>query len=142
MIVGTGIDIVEIDRIRRAVKKWGENFLSKIFTPREIKYSNSKRSAYQHLAGRFAAKEAALKALGVPRRTEVWWTQIEVFNDREGRPHMEFHKDALKLKKKRGVGKVLISLSHSKNYAVANAILLKCPKAARSQNPKSDRKDI
>ena|SRR3990167_5343267 len=124
MIVGTGIDIVEIDRIRKAVERWGKNFLSKVFTPREIKYSNSRRSAYPHLAGRFAAKEACLKALGVPRRTEIWWTQIEVFNDKEGRPHMEFHKDALRLKKKRGVVEVMVSLSHSKNYAVASAILL------------------
>ena len=64
MILGAGVDIVEIFRMKDAVKRWGEEFLTKIFTPREIKYSNSKKFPYQHLAGRFAAKEAVFKALG------------------------------------------------------------------------------
>ena len=110
--------------MREAVEKWGNNFISRIFTPREIAYSNSRRFSYQHLAGRFAVKEACLKALGAPKRWPIEWPQIEVLNDECGRPIVEFHADALKLKNKRGVGEVIISLSHSKNYAIANAILL------------------
>ena len=125
MIFGTGVDIVEVFRMRDAIKKWGENFLGKIFTAREIKYSNSRRFSHQHFAARFAAKEAVIKAFGAPRRYPIKWTDIEVLNDREGKPVIEFHDDALKLKKMKKVNDVIVSMSHSKNYAVANVILLK-----------------
>ncbi len=124
MIIGTGIDIVEVYRMREAVEKYGEAFVERIFTPREIAYSKSRRFSYQHLAGRFAVKEACLKAFGSAKRWPLQWTQIEVLNDKWGMPIVEFHDDALKLKKKRRVSKIIVSLSHSKNYAVANAILL------------------
>ena len=124
MIVGTGIDIVEVFRMRDAINKWGDNFLTKVFTGKEIKYSNSKRFAPQHFAARFAAKEAVVKAFGVARRYPLNWTDIEVFNDEEGKPVILFSNDALKLKKRKKVSKVVVSMSHSKNYAVANAILL------------------
>ena len=125
MIFGTGIDIVEVFRMRDAIKKWGENFLGKIFTMREIKYSNSRRFSHQHFAARFAAKEAVVKAFGAPRRYPIKWTDIEVLNDREGKPVIEFHDDALKLRKMKKVSDVIVSMSHSKNYAIANVILLK-----------------
>lgn len=125
MIFGTGVDIVEVFRMRDAIKKWGDNFLSKIFTSREIKYSNSRRFSHQHYAARFAAKEAVVKAFGEPRKFPIKWTDIEVLNDKEGKPVIEFHEDALKLKKKKKVNDVIVSMSHSKNYAVANVILLK-----------------
>ena len=125
MIFGTGVDIVEVFRMRDAIKKWGENFLGKIFTAREIKYSNSRRFSHQHFAARFAAKEAVIKAFGAPRRYPIKWTDIEVLNDREGKPVIEFHDDALKLRKMKKVSDVIVSMSHSKNYAVANVILLR-----------------
>jgi holo-[acyl-carrier protein] synthase len=125
MIVGTGIDIVEVFRMRDAISKWGDNFLTKVFTPREIKYSSSKRFAPQHFAARFAAKEAVVKAFGVARRHPLNWTDIEVFNDAEGKPVISFTNDALKLKKNKKVDEVVVSMSHSKNYAVASAILFK-----------------
>ncbi len=125
MIVGTGIDIVEIFRMRDAIDKWGENFLRKVFTAREIRYSNSKRFSHQHFAARFAAKEAVIKAFGDPQKHPLNWTDIEVLNDQEGKPVIEFHNAALKAKNKKGIGEVAVSLSHSKNYAVANAIALK-----------------
>jgi len=125
MIFGTGVDIVEVFRMRDAIKKWGENFLGKIFTAREIKYSNSRRFSHQHFAARFAAKEAVVKAFGAPRRHPIKWTDIEVLNDGEGKPVIEFHDDALKLKRMKKVSDVIVSMSHSKNYAVANVILLK-----------------
>ena len=125
MIVGTGIDIVEVFRMRDAISKWGDNFLTKVFTNKEIKYSNSKRFAPQHFAARFAAKEAVVKAFGVARKHPLNWTDIEIFNDEEGKPVILFSNDALKLKKRKKVGEVVVSMSHSKNYAVANAILLR-----------------
>lgn len=125
MIVGMGVDIVEIFRVQDAVKKWGGSFLTKIFTPREIKYSNSKRFSYQHFAARFAAKEAVVKAFGEPNKHPIRWTEIEVLNDKEGKPVIAFHNDALRLKNKKKVGNVIVSMSHSKDYAIANVILLK-----------------
>ena len=125
MIVGTGIDIVEVFRMRDAISKWGDSFLTKVFTGKEIKYSNSKRFAPQHFAARFAAKEAVVTAFGVARRYPLNWTDIEIFNDGEGKPIILFSNDALKLKKRKKVNEVVVSMSHSKNYAVANVILLR-----------------
>src|SRR3989338_2470090 len=124
MIVGTGVDIVEVFRMRDAINKWGMNFLTKVFTDKEIKYSTSRRFAPQHFAARFAAKEAVVKAFGVARRFPLNWTDIEIFNDKEGKPIMSFNNDALKLKKTKKVDEVVVSMSHSKNYAIASVILL------------------
>lgn len=125
MIVGTGIDIVEVFRMRDAISKWGNSFLTKVFTNKEISYSNSKRFAPQHFAARFAAKEAVVKAFGEARKSPVNWTDIEVFNDKEGRPVMLLSNKALKLKRRKNVSEVIVSMSHSKNYAVASVILLR-----------------
>ena len=125
MIFGTGVDIVEVYRMRDAVNKWDESFLAKIFTPKEIRYSNARRFSHQHFAARFAAKEAVVKAFGEPRKYPIKWTDIEVLNDKEGKPVIEFHGDALKLKKTKKVDDVVVSMAHSKNYAIANVILLK-----------------
>lgn len=125
MIVGTGIDIVEVFRMRDAISKWGMNFLTKVFTDKEISYSSSKRFAPQHFAARFAAKEAVVKAFGVARRSPVNWTDIEIFNDEEGKPIIFFKNGALKLKKQKKVDEVVVSMAHSKNYAVANVILFR-----------------
>ncbi|MDD5136026.1 MAG: holo-ACP synthase [Candidatus Omnitrophica bacterium] len=125
MIFGSGVDIVEVYRMRDAIDKWGDSFLKKIFTDREIKYSNSKRFSCQHFAARFAAKEAVVKAFGEPKKFPIKWTEIEVLNDGEGKPMVKFHNDALKLKSKKRITGVMLSISHSRNYAVANVILLK-----------------
>ena len=125
MILGTGVDIVEVFRMRDAIDKWGESFLGKIFTGKEIAYSNSRRFSSQHFAARFAAKEAVVKAFGEPRKSPIRWTDIEVLNDDEGKPVIEFHYDALNLKNKKRIGNVIVSMSHSKNYAIANVILLR-----------------
>ena len=113
MVTGTGIDIVEISRIRTAVDKWGDRFLSRVFNPQEIAYAMSHTLPYQHFAGRFAAKEAVYKALG---DRAVSWKDITVTNDDSGKPLCSVE----------GLtpGKVLhISISHSKYYAVANAVV-------------------
>ncbi len=124
MIIGSGVDIVEVPRVRQAIDKWGDNFLKKVFTDEEIKYSNRRRHSYQHFAARFAAKEACLKAFGIPRGYVVRWTDIEVLNNSHGRPKVRFHSEAKRLVSHAGVESVIISMSHSKDYAIANAILL------------------
>ncbi len=124
MILGMGVDIVELYRMKDAIKRLGDLFVTKIFTPIEIKYSTSRRLAHQHFAARFAAKEAVVKAFGEPNKHPIRWTEIEVLNDKEGKPVIEFHNDALKLKKRKRGGKVVVSMSHSENYAIANVILM------------------
>jgi len=116
MIIGTGVDITEVGRIKQAHEKWGEDFLRRVFTEKEIKNAKTKTSFYQHLAGRFAAKEAIFKAAG---DKELSWQDIQIHNDPEGKPICLFLN---------GRGKninVHISISHVKTYAVANAIITK-----------------
>lgn len=114
MIIGTGVDITEVKRLRQAVEKWGEDFLSRIFTQEELENAKTRGSLYQHLAGRFAAKEAVFKALG---DAKLNWKDVQVLNDREGKPYCRV------LNGKGRKIDVHISISHVKNYAVANAII-------------------
>ncbi|MDD5439327.1 MAG: holo-ACP synthase [Candidatus Omnitrophica bacterium] len=123
MIVGIGIDIVEIDRFKKARKKWGKGFVEKIFTGREIAYSRKRRFSDQHFAARFAAKEAVFKAFGDDRGSIYRWTDIEIVNDPNGKPIVMFHKSAEKLRRSRKVKGVFVSMAHSDNHAVANAVL-------------------
>ncbi len=114
MILGTGIDIIEVKRIESAIKRWGDGFLNHVFTREEIAYANKHRYPSQHFAARFAAKEAVLKAIG--DNSHVNWKDIQITNDKFGRPLCVY-------KNKRFKHKILISISHTKNYAVANAII-------------------
>jgi len=122
MILGSGIDIVEINRIKKASQKWGENFLNKVFTKKELDYSKKKHFPYQHLAARFAAKEAVAKAFGDV--DEISWKEVEVENLNNGKPQIKLSGKANMLKNRKGIKKIIVSLSHSKNYAVASAILI------------------
>ena len=125
MIAGTGIDIVEIARFRKARKKWGKNFLNKIFTEGEIAYSRKRRFQEQHLAARFAAKEAVLKAFGDKLSSIHNWQDIEILNDKSGKPYIRFHRSAKRLKTKEKINDVILSMAHCKGHAVANAILIR-----------------
>ena len=116
MIIGTGVDITEVRRLRQAVEKWGEAFLNRIFTKEELVNAKTRGSLYQHLAGRFAAKEAVFKALG---DADLSWKDVQILNDKEGKPTCEILNSRGK-----GAG-VIVSISHVKNYAVANAIVTK-----------------
>ena len=116
MIIGTGVDITEVRRLRQAVEKWGDAFLGRIFTKVELDNAKSRGSLYQHLAGRFAAKEAVFKAMGEP---ELNWKDVQILNDKEGKPV------CLILNGKGRDLKVLLSISHVKNYATAIAIITK-----------------
>jgi len=125
MIYGAGVDIVEIPRMRRAIKKHGKIFVSKLFTPFEIAYARGKKISDQHFAGRFAAKEAFAKAFGEPKRFPIKWTDVEIRNDSEGKPAFKFYGTAKKFLKKKGIAGSIVSISHSRNYAIANVILMK-----------------
>lgn len=114
-IIGTGIDIVEVKRLKQSIKKWGKLFLNRVFTEKEIAYAKSKRFAYEHLAGRFAAKEAVIKATG---GGEFAFKDIEVTNNQTGKPFICLAKNKKKYK-------ISVSISHIKDYAVASAIITK-----------------
>lgn len=116
MIVGCGVDIIEVRRIREAVNKWGDDFLGRIFTDKELEIARSRVARYEHLAGRFAAKEAIFKAL---LDKEINWKDIEISNDKDGRPLCKI------LNKSKNKFNIQVSISHVKNYAVANAIVTK-----------------
>jgi holo-[acyl-carrier protein] synthase len=123
MVIGIGTDIIEIDRIKDSIEKYGDRFLSKIYTPAEIEYCLSKSNKYQHFAARFAAKEAVYKALATGWQEVLSWQDIEIFNESTGMPVVTM---CGKLKKFLSDDKNLkISISHSKNYVVSVAIIYK-----------------
>jgi holo-[acyl-carrier protein] synthase len=113
MIIGTGIDIIEIDRIQKAVERWGDAFLNHVFTPEEIAFARKFKFPYRHYAGRFAAKEAVFKAMGIP---DLSWQDVTILNEADGKPVC--HDNNKKFKHQ-----PLISISHSRDYAVASAIV-------------------
>ncbi len=123
MVLGLGIDIIEIARIKKSIDKYGERFLNKVFTGEEIKYCNSKFNKYQHYAARFAAKEAVYKALASGWKEGLRWKDIEIQNDPSGMPSINpmgrlqsFLSNDTQLR---------ISISHSENYVTSVAIIFK-----------------
>lgn len=123
MIVGIGIDHVEIAKFKADVAANESEFLARVFTDAEISYARSTDDYVQRLAGRFAAKEAALKALGTGWSGNVDWKQIEITNDSTGQPRLALRGYAADLASKAGVTKVLVSISHSSHLATAEVIL-------------------
>lgn len=123
MVIGIGIDIIEIDRIKESVEKYGDHFLNKIYTQKELAYCLKKKYKYQHLAARFAAKEAVYKALATGWNADVSWQNIEISNEQNGMPIVTLQG---KLKKFLHKGKDLkISMSHSRDYVACMAIVYK-----------------
>jgi len=123
LIIGCGIDLVKIERIEKIIKKWGNNFIFRIFTPLERDYCEKKKdNKFQSYAGKFAAKEALLKALGLGLR-EANWKEIEIKNDELGQPIMDTSEKLKNIASTKGVSKYFISISHTKEYAVAQVIL-------------------
>jgi holo-[acyl-carrier protein] synthase len=123
MIVGTGIDITEVPRIRQTVERFGDRFLRRIFTVGEIRYCDSKANRFERYAARFAAKEAAMKALGTGWSRGVRWVDCEVVRMPGGRPTMTFHGKAGEIAAKLGVKNAALSLSHTAEQAIAQVIL-------------------
>ena len=123
MIVGTGIDIAEVPRIRRSIERFGDRFLSRIFTEGEMRYCDSKANRVERYAARFAAKEAAMKALGTGWSRGVRWRDCEVVRLPGGRPTMSFHGKAGEFAVRLGVKNAALSLSHTSEQAIAQVIL-------------------
>jgi holo-[acyl-carrier protein] synthase len=125
MIVGSGVDLCEVDRIKSAVTRYGRRFLERIYTDREIAYAQSKANLYERYAARFAAKEAGMKALGTGWRGGVTWHDFEVANLPSGRPTLQFHGKAAEYAQKLGVANVSLSITHTAVQAMALVILEK-----------------
>src|SRR5262252_8215691 len=123
MIVGTGIDIAEVPRIAESVQRFGERFVRRVFTEEEIRYCNSKANRVERFAARFAAKEAAMKALGTGWNRGVRWRDIEVVRQRGSRPTIKFYGVAAEFAAKLGTNNTALSLSHTPEQAIANVIL-------------------
>jgi len=123
LIIGCGIDLVKIERIEKIIKKWGNNFIFRIFTSLEREYCEKKKgNKYQSYAGKFAAKEALLKALGLGLR-EANWKEIEIKNNKLGQPVIDTSGKLKNIASIKGISKYFISISHTKECAVAQVIL-------------------
>jgi len=125
MKIESGIDLIEVSRIRQAVKRWPNKFIDRIFTEGEIEYVKNKKMKYEHLAARFATKEAVLKAFGQGTRRYVRWKDIEVSKLVSGKPLVKIHGFIKKLKTIEGIKDISISMSHTKHYAIASCVLIK-----------------
>jgi holo-[acyl-carrier protein] synthase len=123
MIVGTGIDIAEVPRIRLAIERFGLRFLERIYTAKEMQYCDSKANRVERYAARFAAKEAAMKALGTGWNHGVRWRDCEVTRMPGGRPTLAFHGKAGEFAAKLGVKNTALSISHTEEQAIAQVIL-------------------
>ena len=125
MIVGTGVDIVKIDRIEKVIKKWGDRFIDRVFTPDEKAFCFKRVRPYNAFALRFAAKEAFSKALGTGMRQGVFWRDIEVFHFKSGKPGLNICGTSLSICEKEGIASFHVSLSDEDEYGIAMVILEK-----------------
>lgn len=123
MIVGLGIDVVEVSRIEAAIKRHGRPFLARVFTPAEIAYCERHRNPWERFAARFAAKEAAMKALGTGWARGVRWVDIEVIRAPSGQPSLALYGAARRHADRLGVRHTSISITHVGNTALAEVIL-------------------
>ena len=123
MILGTGIDLIEVPRIAASFAKFGERFVNRILLPDEIAYCRSHKSSAPFLAARFAAKEAISKAFGTGIGAALGWRDMEIRRKESGEPFVILHGKGEKLFAARGAKQLLVSLSHTKNYAAATAVL-------------------
>jgi holo-[acyl-carrier protein] synthase len=123
MILGTGIDIIEVARIATAFEKFGERFVNRILLPDEIAYCLSHRNPAPFLAARFAAKEAVSKAFGTGIGAQLGWQDVEIRRKESGEPLVILHGGGKTLFESRGAKQLRVSLSHTQNYAAATAVL-------------------
>ncbi len=123
MIVGTGIDIAEVPRIAESITRFGDRFLRRVFTDGERRYCDSKANRMERYAARFAAKEAAMKAIGTGWNFGVRWQDVEVSRHPSGRPTIVFHGKAAEFAAKLGARAAALSITHTKDQAMAMVIL-------------------
>lgn len=121
-IVGTGIDIVEVLRIAQMIEKHGELFITRVYTDYEIEYCSGRKAATQHYAGRWAAKEAVLKALGTGWRRGIAWRDIEIRNDAKGAPSVKLRGGAHDVMQAAKIDQMHVSISHCRSFAVAYVV--------------------
>jgi holo-[acyl-carrier protein] synthase len=129
-IIGIGTDITECLRIARMIERHGELFIDRVYTPEETKYCQSRKQATQHFTGRWAAKEAILKALGTGWRRGISWRDIEVRNELGGKPIVAVRGGAKDVVEKLGISEIQVSISHCRTHATACAIAVGKPKSA------------
>jgi len=122
MVYGTGIDIIEVERIAKVMER-DPGFRDKIYTEGEIAYCESKKNKYQHYAARFSAKEALMKAIGTGWRLGIRFADIDIFHDELGQPHIRLSGKAKELAEKEGFSKIHVSLSHVKELTTAVVII-------------------
>ena len=123
MIVGTGVDLCEVPRIRKSIERFGTKFTDRIYTPREIAYVERKANKFERYAARFAAKEAGMKAIGTGWRLGITWHDFEVTNLASGKPALALHGVAAKVAERLGVKNVSLSLTHTAELGMAFVIL-------------------
>jgi holo-[acyl-carrier protein] synthase len=141
IVVGIGTDIIECLRVAQMIERHGELFLARVFTPHEIEYCSARKAATQHYAGRFAAKEAVLKALGTGWTRGVQWRDIEVRNDFGGKPKIALSGGAREMCESLGVSEMLISISHCRTHATAYVLAVGNGDATVPAGPKPDREE-
>jgi holo-[acyl-carrier protein] synthase len=123
MIIGIGTDLMEIERIQQSMTRFGDRFLTRVFTPREIQYCQRKKHAAESFAARFAAKEAGAKALGTGISRGVGWLELEVLREPGDRPTLQLTGRAQDRARWLGVATISLSLSHSRDTALAVVIM-------------------
>jgi holo-[acyl-carrier protein] synthase len=123
VIVGIGIDLAEVSRIREAIERHGQRFIQRIYTEKEIAYVERKANKYERYAARFAAKEAGMKAVGTGWKRGVRWRDFEVTNLPSGRPTLQFHGEAAKFAETLGVRNIALSITHTAAQGMAIVIL-------------------
>ncbi|MGO8690583.1 MAG: holo-ACP synthase [Thermoguttaceae bacterium] len=128
-VLGIGTDITECLRIARMIERHGELFIDRVYTPEEVRYCQSRRQSTQHFTGRWAAKEAVLKALGTGWRRGISWRDVEIRNEPGGRPVVALRGGLRDLVQQLGVVELLVSISHCRSHATAYAIALGGEKA-------------
>jgi len=122
-IYGIGIDIVEVKRIQEASRQWGTRFEQRIYTHQELTYCGDAPSRYWRLAARFAAKEAALKALGTGLSIGMRWKDVEIQTDVSGKPEVVFHGEVRRCADQRNISSMFVSMSHTNVHAIAQVTL-------------------
>ena len=123
MVVGLGTDLMEIARIQQSIDRFGDRFLARVFTPREIAYCKRKKNAAESFAARFAAKEAGAKALGTGISHGVGWLELEVAREASGKPRLELTGRAAEWARHLGVTRTSLSLTHSREVALAVVVM-------------------
>jgi len=122
VVIGLGIDIVEVSRIRKALEN-GDALARRVFTERELQYCSARKNRYQHFAGRFAAKEAALKALGTGWQEGIRWQDVEVVSGEKGKPELTFYGRAEEILKELKGTSAHLTITHAAEYAVAAVVI-------------------